>query len=101
MMLVAGPNAHGAAVVDLYAKLQELANDSLLFEGVTALGTGSGLPGEIGHLEPTAADLLGVEGITVLAVRPDGYVGLRSDRDHLSAVERYRTLVQAGLRQKR
>ena len=31
--------------------------------------------------------------ITLLAVRSDGYVGMRADRDHLSAVERYRALV--------
>jgi hypothetical protein len=33
---------------------------------------------------------------TLLAVRPDGYVGLRSDGDHLNALERYRALVCAG-----
>jgi hypothetical protein len=30
-----------------------------------------------------------MEGITLLAIRPDGYIGLRSDRNHLSALERY------------
>jgi hypothetical protein len=29
-------------------------------------------------------------------VRPDGYVGMRCDRDHLGALERYRALVRAG-----
>jgi hypothetical protein len=29
-------------------------------------------------------------------VRPDGYIGLRSDHDHLSALERYRRLIHAG-----
>lgn len=54
-----------------------------------------GLPGQVGHLEVGAAGELGVESITLLAVRPDGYVGMRADRDHLSALERYRTLVGA------
>ena len=44
-------------------------------------------------LEPAAAGLLGVEQITLLALRPDGYVGLRADRDHLNALEHYRTLL--------
>jgi FAD binding domain-containing protein len=96
LMLLAGANAHGSEVVNLYAALQELATDSLLFEAAIAVGTGPDLPGQIGQLEPVAANLLGVEGITVVAVRPDGYVGLRSDRDHLTAIEQYRTLVQAG-----
>jgi hypothetical protein len=43
-----------------------------------------------------AADLVSVEGITLLAVRPDGYIGLRADRDHLSALERYRAIVHVG-----
>jgi len=96
LMLLAGANAHGSEVVNLYAALQELATDSLLFEAAIAVGTGPDLPGQIGQLEPVAANLLGVEGITVVAVRPDGYVGLRSDRDYLTAIEQYRTLVQAG-----
>jgi hypothetical protein len=29
-------------------------------------------------------------------VRPDGYIGLRSDGDHLNALEHYCALVQAG-----
>jgi hypothetical protein len=42
------------------------------------------------HVEPTAAERLGVDGTTtLLAVRPDGYVGLRADRDHASALQRY------------
>jgi 2-polyprenyl-6-methoxyphenol hydroxylase-like FAD-dependent oxidoreductase len=96
LMLLAGPTAHGSEVVNLYAALQELATDSLLFEAAIAVGTGPDLPGQIGQLEPAGADLLGVKGITVIAVRPDGYIGLRCDRDHLSAIEHYRTLVQAG-----
>ena len=39
--------------------------------------------------DATAAQL-GVEGITLLAVRPDGYVGLRADADHVDALAAYR-----------
>ena len=45
---------------------------------------------------PAAADALALQGTTVFAVRPDGYIGLRSDRDHLRALERYRTLIMSG-----
>jgi hypothetical protein len=34
--------------------------------------------------------------ITLLAVRPDGYVGLRADDDHLAAVEHYDALLRDG-----
>jgi len=96
LMLIAGPSADGPMFVDLNAALQQLAIDSPLFEAAVALSTRRDLGAPIGYLEPAVADLLGVEGSTLLAVRPDGYIGLRSDRDHLSALERYRTLVYAG-----
>lgn len=48
---------------------------------------------EVGLLAPASTDLLGVESITLLAMRPDGYIGLRSDKHHLAALERYRALV--------
>lgn len=96
LMLLAGPSADKSALMKLCSALQDFANDSPLFEEVVALSTRSDLPLQIGQLEPAAADLLGVEGITLLAMRPDGYIGLRSDRDHLTALERYRSLVHTG-----
>jgi hypothetical protein len=95
-MLLAGPNARGPAVGDLHDALQKHVAASPLFESAVSVGTGSDLAGHIGHFEPKAADLLGVKGTTLLAVRPDGYVGLRSDGDHVRALERYRALVCAG-----
>jgi 2-polyprenyl-6-methoxyphenol hydroxylase-like FAD-dependent oxidoreductase len=96
LILLGGPTAPGPALADLLVALQELATDSPLFEAVIALGTRSDLSDNIGHLDPVAADLLGVQDIALFAVRPDGYIGLRADRDHLNALEHYRALVQAG-----
>jgi 2-polyprenyl-6-methoxyphenol hydroxylase-like FAD-dependent oxidoreductase len=96
LVLLSGGTLQGADLVDLLAALQQIATDSHLFETVVAFGTRHELPDRIGYLEPSASSTLGVQGITLLAVRPDGYVGMRSDRDHLSALERYRTLVRAG-----
>lgn len=92
LLLLSGPGADGAEFESLHATLQPIAN-SLLFEAAVALATRFDLPVQIGHLEPAAADLLGVEGTTLLAVRPDGFIGLRADRDHLIALEHYRTLL--------
>jgi 2-polyprenyl-6-methoxyphenol hydroxylase-like FAD-dependent oxidoreductase len=96
LILVAGPGAEGAALAGLHTALQDFATSSPVFEAAIALGTGADVPIQIGQLEPSAADLLGVEGITLLAMRPDGYVGLRSDRDHLAALKRYRAMVHSG-----
>ncbi len=83
-------------MADLLAALRDFVTDSRLFEATIAFGTRDERPDQIGQLELAAADLLGVEGITLLAVRPDGYIGLRADRDHVGALERYRALVHAG-----
>jgi 2-polyprenyl-6-methoxyphenol hydroxylase-like FAD-dependent oxidoreductase len=96
LMLLGGPTANGPALVELHTALQELTTDSPLFNANIALSTQPELPEQIGRLEPVGADLLGVQGTTLLAVRPDGFIGLRSDGDHLSALERYRRLVHLG-----
>jgi hypothetical protein len=83
-------------MADLLAALQDFVTDESLFETAIAFATRGERPDQIGMIELAAADLLGVEGIVLLAVRPDGYVGLRTDRDHVHALERYRALVHAG-----
>ena len=89
LMLLAGPAADGHSFADLHTALQKIADDSPLFDAVVGLGARRDLSAEAGRLEQVAADLLGVEGTTLLVMRPDGYVGLRADRDHLSALRRY------------
>jgi hypothetical protein len=96
LMLLAGPTADRPALVELHAALQDVVADSPLFETAVALGSNPELPVQIGQLQPAAADLLGIKGTTLLVVRPDGYVGLRSDRNHLDALESYRALVHSG-----
>jgi 2-polyprenyl-6-methoxyphenol hydroxylase-like FAD-dependent oxidoreductase len=61
--------------------LQKIANGSGVFETVVTLD-----PNQV---------LDGSDGTTILAVRPDGYIGMRSDRDHLTALERYQSLITA------
>jgi 2-polyprenyl-6-methoxyphenol hydroxylase-like FAD-dependent oxidoreductase len=93
LMLLAGPNAYGQTVAEVHRALQQVASDSNLFDELVAVGTQPDLPAQIGRFEPAASDLLGVDEVTLLALRPDGYIGLRADRDHLAALERYRALL--------
>ena len=48
------------------------------------------------RLGPDGAGDLGVDGVTVLVVRPDGHVGLRADRDHAEQVAAYQSVLRAG-----
>jgi hypothetical protein len=96
LVLLGGASAGALELAELLAALRHFVIDSQLFEAAIAFGTRGELPDQIGQLEQDAEDLLGVEGIALLVVRPDGYIGMRADRDHVSALERYRALVQGG-----
>jgi 2-polyprenyl-6-methoxyphenol hydroxylase-like FAD-dependent oxidoreductase len=96
LVLVGGPTVQGSDLTALLVALKEVATGSLLFEAAVAFSARAEGPDSIGRIEPLSADLLGVKGTTLFAVRPDGYIGLRSDRDHLKALERYRILIVSG-----
>jgi 2-polyprenyl-6-methoxyphenol hydroxylase-like FAD-dependent oxidoreductase len=96
LMLLGGPTADGPTVAALHTALQEFATGSPLFEMAIALGIHPDLPLSIGRLDLAEAARLGVQDTTLLAVRPDGYIGLRCDGDHLNTLERYRALVHSG-----
>jgi|HubBroStandDraft_4_1064222.scaffolds.fasta_scaffold11087_2 2-polyprenyl-6-methoxyphenol hydroxylase-like FAD-dependent oxidoreductase len=94
LMLLAGPVADARVLVDLRAALQKFAKDSPLFAETFAIATSIDAPVKVGRIDRSATDQLGIDGITLLAIRPDGYVGLRSDQDHLRALQHYCTLIQ-------
>jgi 2-polyprenyl-6-methoxyphenol hydroxylase-like FAD-dependent oxidoreductase len=96
LLLLAGPGADKTAFANLHLALQEFVKDSQVFETVVSMDTRTDGPVQTGQLEPFSASLLGVDRMTLLAMRPDGYIGLRADREHLAALGRYRTLVHAG-----
>ena len=96
LILLAGPDADASVLVDLHAAFQKVAKDSPLFAETFVVATAADAPLEVGRIDRCAADQLGIDGVTLLAVRPDGYVGLRSDQDHLPALQRYRTLLHEG-----
>jgi 2-polyprenyl-6-methoxyphenol hydroxylase-like FAD-dependent oxidoreductase len=97
LLLLAGAEANGSELISLHSAIRDLAAHSPIFEATVFLATHTGLSDKIGHLPPRAAGQLGVHGITLLVVRPDGYIGLRSDRDHLDAIDGYRNLIHHGV----
>jgi hypothetical protein len=99
LLLLAGPDARSSDLVEIEAALQRFTADSRLFEAAITLATESGLPAHIGQIGHIEAGLLGIKAITLLAVRPDGYVGLRSDKDHLRALTRYQSLILESRRE--
>ena len=83
-----------AEVAELAASLDADHADSPLVSAIAGLTTRGGDP-RIGRMAVSVAEQLGVRGVTVLAVRPDRYVGLRHDGADPGAVGRYLEAVSA------
>ncbi len=86
-----GPAAELAA---LLAELAPLADGLGRFEAAFALGTEPDPAAGVGHLDAVAAERLGAGEATLLAVRPDGHVGLRADSSHAAELGRYVRLLR-------
>jgi 2-polyprenyl-6-methoxyphenol hydroxylase-like FAD-dependent oxidoreductase len=88
-VLVLGGRATPAE--DVLALVNDLATTyttSALIGAVFGLSTRpSGLP--LGRIEESVADELGVEAVTILAVRPDRFIGLRQDGTDPRVLARY------------
>jgi 2-polyprenyl-6-methoxyphenol hydroxylase-like FAD-dependent oxidoreductase len=96
LVVLGGPAADPNELDELFDALQRFASDSPRFDAAIRIGTGPGRADPFGYLGADAAAALDLDDITVLAVRPDGYIGLRADRDHPEAVAAYDTLIRLG-----
>ncbi len=84
LLLLAGPKTQPQALVRLKAEL----------EADRTAGTGMAALVDAVHAPPLQeATVLGPGALTLLAVRPDGFIGLRADVDHRSALQRYGQLL--------
>jgi hypothetical protein len=75
-------------VLALVAALERAHRVSPVIDAVVGLAPE---PDDTGlrRIDPAAVDRLGIDGLTILAIRPDRYVGLRDDRGDPDAVQRY------------
>lgn len=80
LVLAGDATAGDSEVASLLEALRDVVHDSRVFEAVVSMD---------------ADDVPDNCGTTLIAVRPDGYIGMRCERDHLAALEQYRRLVTA------
>ncbi|HET7443527.1 MAG TPA: FAD-dependent monooxygenase [Solirubrobacterales bacterium] len=92
LLLLAGEGRE-EELAALLAEAQGLVDGSRLFEAAFALSTGSSPAAPVGRLDPAAAAALGVDRVTVLAIRPDRHLGLRGEGADLAGVRGYAELV--------
>jgi 2-polyprenyl-6-methoxyphenol hydroxylase-like FAD-dependent oxidoreductase len=88
VFVIGGPATHPQAVVDLVEELEAMHRGSTALDAVLGFST---RPDEraVGWIDEKVAELLGIDGVTVLAIRPDRYIGLRDDNAEPDAVARY------------
>ena len=77
LVVLGGPDADPHHMQRLLGELEPLAG--AVVEAIVPLSTHPSGP-NVGRMDESVAAQLGVTGVTVLAVRPDRYVGLRDDR---------------------
>ena len=76
--MIGGPAVSAERVAGLLAELGATIEAGTPFDaafGFTVEGAGAGL----GRIDAATAAQFGIDGITLLAVRPDRYIGLRRD----------------------
>ena len=86
LLVLGGPQADPDRVRDLVAELEERSGAAI--DAIVGLCTRPDGP-TVGRIDESVAVQLGAGGVTVLAVRPDRYVGLRDDGGDPRAVEAY------------
>jgi 2-polyprenyl-6-methoxyphenol hydroxylase-like FAD-dependent oxidoreductase len=94
-LLIGGLSVPGAGLARLDSSLRA-RGDAPVIEATVVLTARPDDQNPCARLAPAAADQLGIGGVTLLVIRPDGHVGLRADRDHLKALAAYHALLVSG-----
>jgi 2-polyprenyl-6-methoxyphenol hydroxylase-like FAD-dependent oxidoreductase len=88
LIVVGGRTADPVTIPELVEALEVKYRGSAVVEAVFGFSTRPG-GSTVGRIDQGATERLGIDGVTVLAIRPDRYVGLRHDGTEPEAVERY------------
>jgi 2-polyprenyl-6-methoxyphenol hydroxylase-like FAD-dependent oxidoreductase len=88
VLVIGGPQAAADQVLALVTAIEAAHSSSSVVSAVVGLTAQAEGP-PLGRLDARVADQLGIDGVTVLAVRPDRYVGLRHDGGDPGAVQAY------------
>jgi 2-polyprenyl-6-methoxyphenol hydroxylase-like FAD-dependent oxidoreductase len=87
VFVLGGNAATGEEVLRLTAELQSIALGASVDAVIGLCTRPDGLP--IGRIDESVADQLGISGVTVLAIRPDRFVGFRHDGTDRRAIMGY------------
>ena len=88
VMVLGGPAADHGGVAQLVERLEAEHRGSATVEAVFGFSTHPNRDA-IGRIDEVVAERAGIHGVTLLAIRPDRYVGMRHDGADSDAVTRY------------
>jgi hypothetical protein len=94
-LLMGGLSVPGESLARLDSSTRARSG-TFLIEATIVLTARSDDQDSYARLAPAAADQLGIDGATLLVIRPDGHVGLRADRNHIEALMAYHALLVSG-----
>ncbi|MBS7541636.1 FAD-dependent monooxygenase [Ancylobacter oerskovii] len=87
-LLIAGAAASQEDLGRLQLALAAQMGSPILEANLVLAAHGPTADGHAG-IDPEVAERLGVDGLTLFVVRPDGYLGLRADEGHMKALAAY------------
>ncbi|UGS36710.1 FAD-dependent monooxygenase [Capillimicrobium parvum] len=94
VLVLGGPHARPADVLDLARAVEAEHDASPIIGAVFGLSAGPAVAG-LGTLDADVADRLGIRDVTVLAIRPDRFVGFRHDGGDPGAIAAYLRVLSA------
>lgn len=95
VILIGGVSAGLDELTELHRTIEALGVGSMPAASFVLTPHGPSAQGHAG-IDAAATEQLGVVGITLFVVRPDGYLGLRADDRHVEALAAYGTRLAAG-----
>lgn len=88
ILVLGGPQTGAQQVLALKRDVEAMVAGSRVVDAVLGFSAREASAG-IGHMDASVAEELGVDGLTVLGIRPDRYVGFRHDGGDPAAVDHY------------
>jgi 2-polyprenyl-6-methoxyphenol hydroxylase-like FAD-dependent oxidoreductase len=95
-LLIGGTSFQVEALAHAEKLMRDQNHSSAIIEEIVVITAGSGDQNRFARIAPAAADELGIGASTLLVIRPDGHIGLRSDQGHVGDLAAYQRLLVAG-----
>ena len=95
-LLIGGTSCPLEALVHADRLMRDQNHSSAIIEEIVVITAASGDQNRFARIAPAVADEWGIGASTLLVIRPDGHIGLRSDHDHAENLAAYQRLLMSG-----